>query len=225
MPTKYYYLAQTPTWMKWVGVLILVVSAVVMGSALWSGVQSLTLLGSVPKDLESLGQLGDFFGGHTSAFAGSLTLLAVLFFSYHTAKQQYHFFEHQTEQNSRTTERQFFLGGIDLITQWDIKSPGCDQAMRLLDYYSRLALQANDEELLLIINTVITAELRKNVEGKNGKTKSTNYPFALEAIERIRPIRERDSRAQRARLASLETPPSAGDHRSPADRSSTVASD
>ncbi|KRG40682.1 hypothetical protein ARC20_12730 [Stenotrophomonas panacihumi] len=78
--------------------------------------------------------------------------------------------------------------------------------MRLLDYYSRLALRSDDEELLLLLNTVVTAQLRKNLEGKNGSFKSTNYAFACEAIERIRPLRERDGRAQRARLKKLLDP-------------------
>lgn len=211
-PSGYAYVKETPTWLKWVVGLIAVAAMLVLGAALWSGAQSLTLFGEVPKTLEGLGQLGDFFGGHASAFVGSLTLLAVLFFSFHTARQQQLFFEHQVAQSKCNTERQFFLDGINLVTQWDIKSPGCDQAMRLLDYYSRLALKSEDEELLLILNTVITAELRRNIEGKNSKAKSTNYSFAAEALERIRPIRERDGRAQKGRISAVKTPPPAGDH-------------
>lgn len=36
--------------------------------------------------------------------------------------------------------------------------------MRLLDYYSFLALSHNDSELFHILNTVMTAEIRKNLE-------------------------------------------------------------
>ena len=148
--------------------------------------------------LTELGQLGDFFGGHTSAFAGSISLVVVLFFTFHQAKQQREFFVVQQEYISKTTTRQFFLEGINLITQWDIESPGCDQCMRLLDYYSRLALSSEDNELLLLLNTVMTAKIRQNLEGKNGSFKATNYPYACEAIERIRPLREADARRYKA---------------------------
>src|SRR3954451_18969836 len=56
--------------------------------------------------------------------------------------------------------REHFLAGIAAIAQYDIASPGCEQAMRLLDYYSSLALGSEDPELLHILNTVMTAEIR-----------------------------------------------------------------
>jgi hypothetical protein len=166
-----------------------------------AGYRNLTV--GLPPDLNltELGQLGDFFGGHTAAFAGSLSLVVVLFFTFHQAKQQRIFFISQQADASKTAERQFFLEGINLITQWDIKSPGCDQCMRLLDYYSRLALLSGERELLLLLNTVITAKIRQNLEGKNGSYKVTNYPYACEAIEQIRPLREADARAKKAGAA------------------------
>jgi len=152
-------------------------------------------------NLTELGQLGDFFGGHTSAFTGSLSLVLVLFFTFHQSKQQRDFFISQQADSSRATNRQYFLEGINLITQWDIKSPGCDQCMRLLDYYGRLAMQTDDRELLLLLNTVMTAQIRQNLEGKNGNFKVTNYPYACEAIKKIRPLREADARALKASVA------------------------
>jgi predicted SprT family Zn-dependent metalloprotease len=99
----------------------------------------------------------------------------------------------------QATTRNFFLEGVNQITQWDIASPGCDQCMRLLDYYGRVALQADDRELLLILNTVITAKIRQNLQGQNGSYKQTNYPYACEALEQIKPLREADGRAQTER--------------------------
>ena len=73
--------------------------------------------------------------------------------------------------------------------------------MRLLDYYGRLAMQTDDRELLLLLNTVMTAQIRQNLEGKNGNFKVTNYPYACEAIKKIRPLREADARALKASVA------------------------
>lgn len=75
--------------------------------------------------------------------------------------------------------------------------------MRLLDYYSRVALKSiNRDELLLILNTVITAKIRQNLQGKNGKFKVTNYAYACTAIQIIGKIRETDVR----RHKNLSTP-------------------
>lgn len=193
-----------------VGLGLALISLVVFATAIRNGAAVLSLSGTPTENLTELGQLGDFFGGHFSAFVGSVTLLVVLFFSYHQGKQQEEHIVRQELQASKQASRQAFLDGINLITQWDIQNPGCDQALRLLDYYGRLALKSDDEELLLLLNTVVTAQLRKNLEGKNGSYRSTNYPFACEAMERIRPLRERDGRAQRARLKQLLDPSVAG---------------
>lgn len=198
---RYNYLKETPSWMIFLFLVIGLFAIVPIANMIVIGYQNLTISFSSRLDLTQLGQFGDFFGGHTSAFAGSLSLVVVLFFTFHQAKQQRVFFLSQQAATLRTTDRQFFLEGINLITQWDIKAPGCDQCMRLLDYYGRLALISEDRELLLLLNTVITAKIRENLEGKNGSFKVTNYPYASEAIERIRPLREADARAQRASKA------------------------
>lgn len=189
------YLKETPRWMIILLVALGLLAVFPILNLIILGSQNLDILSSKNLGLVKLGQLGDFFGGHTSAFAGSLSLVVVLFFTFHQARQQRVFFLAQQAETSRTADRQFFLEGINLITQWDIKSPGCSQCMRLLDYYGRLALLSKDQELLLLLNTVITAKIRENLEGKNGNFKVTNYPFACEAIEKIRPIREADARA------------------------------
>ncbi|TDS97263.1 hypothetical protein [Erwinia rhapontici] len=195
---RYNYLKETPRWMIFILLVVSLFAIVPIVNMIVIGYQNLTISFSSRLDLTQLGQFGDFFGGHTSAFAGSLSLVVVLFFTFHQSKQQRVFFLSQQADTLRTTERQFFLEGINLITQWDIKVPGCDQCMRLLDYYGRLALISEDRELLLLLNTVITAKIRENLEGKNGSFKVTNYPYACEAIERIRPLREADARAQKA---------------------------
>lgn len=194
---RYNYLKETPRWMIFLLLVVSLFAIVPILNMIVIGYQNLTISFSPRLDLTQLGQFGDFFGGHTSAFAGSLSLVVVLFFTFHQSKQQRVFFLSQQADTLRTTDRQFFLEGINLITQWDIKAPGCDQCMRLLDYYGRLALISEDRELLLLLNTVITAKIRENLEGKNGSFKVTNYPYACEAIKKIRPLREADARAQK----------------------------
>jgi hypothetical protein len=198
---RYDYLKETPRWMIALLVVVGLLALFPIANLVVVGYQNLKISYGKTLNLTELGQLGDFFGGHTSAFAGSLSLVVVLFFTFHQAKQQRAFFLSQQADTSRTTDRQFFLEGINLITQWDIKSPGCDQCLRLLDYYGRLALLSKDRELLLLLNTVITAKIRENLEGRNGSFKVTNYPYACEAIEKIRPLREADARAQKASKA------------------------
>ena len=72
--------------------------------------------------------------------------------------------EAQTALNRQFYMRQHFLAGIAAIAEYDIASPGCEQAMRLLDYYSHVALSYDDPELFWILNTVMTAEIRKKLE-------------------------------------------------------------
>ena len=168
MTARYNYLKESPLWMILLLGLIIFLAGIPLANLIFVGYQNLKIGFSGTYNLGELGQLGDFFGGHTSAFAGSLSLVVVLFFTFHQAKQQHGFFLTQLTETLRTANRQFFLEGINLITQWDIQSPGCDQCMRLLDYYSRVALLSDDRELLLLLNTVITAKIRENLEGRKG---------------------------------------------------------
>ncbi|WP_146165860.1 hypothetical protein [Stenotrophomonas panacihumi] len=66
--------------MRIVGILLAAISLIVILTALRNGAAVLSLSGTSVKNLEELAQLGDFFGGHFSAFVGSITLLIVLFF-------------------------------------------------------------------------------------------------------------------------------------------------
>jgi hypothetical protein len=166
---------------------------------LYLGVRNLEFDYRGEISLTGLGQVGDFFGGHTAAFAGSMSLLVVLFFTFHQAKQQSQFFEVQQRERTRHTERDFFLQGINLITQWDIASPGCDQCLRLLDYYGRIALASTDRELPLILNTVITAKIRENLQGQNGSFKRTNYPYACDVMDKIAALRKEDGLASKTK--------------------------
>ena len=202
----YKYLDKTPVWMIILLSVVAMLAIFPVVNLVVVGYNNLSLGVTTGLSFTELGQMGDFFGGHTSAFSGALSLIVVLFFTFHQAKQQREFFLAQKTEAAKTSDRQFFLDGINLVTQWDIKSSGADQCMRLLDYYSRLALESGDRELLLILNTVITAQIRKNLEGKNGSFRATNYPYACEAVERIRIFREADSRAHKAKRLGNSKP-------------------
>lgn len=76
---------------------------------------------------------------------GSVTLIVVIFTGFLQLRQERQF-----------RIREHFLTGIAAIAQYDIKERGCEQAMRLLDYHSSLALEFDDPELFLILNTVMT---------------------------------------------------------------------
>ncbi|PMQ16511.1 hypothetical protein [Janthinobacterium sp. AD80] len=206
--TKYSYFDNTPAWMMFVLAPMALLALVPLLNFSFLAWQNLDFkfFNIDVLSLGGLGQMGDFFGGHMAAFAGSLSLLVVIFFTFHQANQQRQFFDQQQyqqrqffdQQQSQTNQasmRTFFLEGVNQITQWDIESPGCDQCMRLLDYYGRVALASEDRELLLILNTVITAKIRKNLQGENGSFKQSNYPYACKALDHIKPLREEDGRA------------------------------
>jgi hypothetical protein len=90
----------------------------------------------------------------------------------------------QSTQARQFHMRQHFLAGIAAIAQYDIDSPGCEQAMRLLDYYSYLALSHDDSELFHILNTVMTDRIRKNLEEIQAK-KQEIYVDAVAARTRV----------------------------------------
>jgi hypothetical protein len=98
----------------------------------------------------------------------------------------------QLRQEQQFRIREHFLTGIAAITQYDIASAGCEQAMRLLDYYSSLALKQDDPDLFLILNTVMTGQVRKNLEDIQEKKQET-YVHAVTAREHIkRMLREQN---------------------------------
>lgn len=129
----------------------------------------------LPK-LADLGSQGDFFGGHIGAIVGSITLLVVLLTAYM-----------QLVYERRFRVREHFLSGITVIGQYDIDSPGCEQAMRLLDYYSAVALELKDDELLLLLNTVMTGDIRRKLESLDA-TKQEIYLDAREARRTIQQL-------------------------------------
>ena len=121
-----------------------------------------------------LGTQGDFFGGHVAAITSSLTLLIVLASGF--VQQSY-------DRIFRLREQ--FLSGLNVIGQYDIAKPGCEQALRLLDHYSALALELDDNELLLLLNTVMTREIRARLEELEGEKKPDIYVSARAAKARI----------------------------------------
>lgn len=186
---------------NWIGGVVVILAATA-GLILLYGFSSINSL-----DLAERGQQGDFIGGHFGPAIGSITLAIVVVTSYLQTKQQNKFYEDQKRQTETFFFRQSFMDGISLVSQWDSQYPGCPQAMRLLDYYSRVALQRDEEELFLVLNTVITREIRANLEGKgDGTFKRDSYPFAVAALERIRPLRERDARALKKSRSNPSTP-------------------
>jgi chromosomal replication initiation ATPase DnaA len=128
----------------------------------------------------TLGELagqGEFFGGHVTAITSSLTLIIVIAASY--MQQAY-------DRTFRLREQ--FLAGLSVIGQYDIAKPGCEQAMRLLDHYSELALELGDSELLLLLNSVMTSEIRARLEKLDELKKSDIYVSARAAKKRIAEI-------------------------------------
>ncbi len=136
------------------------------------------ILGWRPLSLGRFGSQGDFFGGHIAAAVGSITLLIVLLTGYI-----------QLTLDRKFRLREHFLSGISIIGQYDINSAGCEQALRVLDYYSSVALELDDDELLLLLNTVMTNEIRNKLEAKDGPTKDA-YLDAKKARGRIQKILE-----------------------------------
>ncbi len=124
--------------------------------------------------LGDLGTQGDFFGGHVAAVTSSLTLVIVIASSY---------MQHAFDRTFRL--REHFLAGLNVIGQYDIAHSGSEQALRLLDHYSALALELNDSELLLLLNTVMTKDIRIRLEELDSGKKNEIYIYARTAKKRI----------------------------------------
>lgn len=146
------------------------------------------LMGKTPMaSLKDYGAQGDFFGGHIGAVAGSITLLVVLLSAYM-----------QLVYERRFRLREHFLSGISIIGQYDIDEPGCEQAMRLLDYYAAIAIELHEDELLLLLNTVMTSEIRKKLEELE-TSKQETYLDAREARRRIQVLLKKYHLARKER--------------------------
>jgi hypothetical protein len=92
MTMRYNYFKETPLWMIVVLSVVGLFAFIPIANLIVVGYKHLTIGLPSALSLTELGQLGDFFGGHTAAFAGSLSLVVVLFFTFHQAKQQRIFF-------------------------------------------------------------------------------------------------------------------------------------
>jgi hypothetical protein len=103
----------------------------------------------------------------------------------------------QALEERRFRDREHLVSGIAAIAQYDISDPGCEQAMRLLNYYSYLALSRNDEDFLRILNTVITAEVRKKLEDLEARKQQETYPYAIEAHGRIKDLLKNEALARK----------------------------
>jgi hypothetical protein len=136
------------------------------------------IYGPIFSSPDGRAQQGDFFGGHLSALFGCLTLLIVLYFGWR-----------QREDDREAKKRESFLAGLDLIAQYDLKSPGCEQAMRILDYYSKLAQEDGNEEWLWMLNVVITKDIRKKLEDLREQRQEI-YIHAQEVHQKIHAVFE-----------------------------------
>lgn len=136
---------------------------------------SIGLFGSKP--FSDLGTQGDFFGGHVAAITSSLTLIIVVITGY---------LQHSADRAFRL--REHFLAGLNVIGQYDVTKPGCEQALRLLDHYAALALELNDNELLLLLHTVMTRDIKARLEELEQPNKPDIYVNARLAKKRIAEI-------------------------------------
>ena len=127
-----------------------------------------------PRPVSELGAQGDFFGGHVAAITSSITLLVVLITG---------FLQQATDRAFRL--REHFLAGLNVIGQYDVAHPGCEQALRLLDHYSRIAIQLDNDELLLLLNTVITKDIRSKLEFYDQENTPDIYVYARSAKKKI----------------------------------------
>ncbi|WP_343633687.1 hypothetical protein [Roseateles sp.] len=137
----------------------------------------LAVFGKTEEQLATLGPLGDFFGGHVAAISSSLTLIIVLTTSY---------IQQTSDRTFRLREQ--FLAGLAVIGQYDIARSGCEQALRLLDHYAGLALALEDDELLLLLNTVMTRDIRLRLEEIEKEKGSEIYVYARKAKGQISEI-------------------------------------
>lgn len=176
---KGFYRESLP-WVFWVTAALLLAGAVtiaIIGVA--SGITSTPIFRL--DQVSALGSQGDFFGGHFSAILGLVTIVFV------GAS-----FLLERQRARRAALRELFLKGLDQIISSRKTTPSDAQyeavdpvSLRLVNYYARVALANADEtELLLILNIGITGALRtaieKDAEGRH------DYPFAWEALHKYR---------------------------------------
>lgn len=134
---------------------------------------------------DKLGQQGDFFGGHLAAVAAILTLSIVIYTSFTQSQQQQRFFM-----------REYFLRGVELMAD-AVHQGGELRALRVADYFARLAESEKDDELFLILNTAFVGHLRTVLEQREAHTVN-NYPFAVAALDDIGKIQKRKALARKS---------------------------
>jgi len=93
---------------------------------------------------------------------------------------------------------------VEMIFRMTTTDPDSTVAMRLLDLYAKRALHETNDEGLMILNTVITGQIRENLEGKRGSFNATNYIFALAAHNRIAILRREECMALKKVLSTTQ---------------------
>jgi len=127
-------------------------------------------------DPSAQGAQGDFIGGHLGTIIGSITLIVVILAAYHQARD-----------DPKFRIRDYFLNGIGAISSYEAQQPATEQALRLLDYFALVALELDDNELLLILNTVIARDIRKRIE-EIDEAGGREYPNAIAARRQIQKL-------------------------------------
>lgn len=167
--------SNTPWMLKAIVAAIVLLGLAVAVACVYSAVY-----GPILSDTAQLGTQGDFFGGHLAAAVGALTLAIVIYTSYQQSLQQERFFS-----------RQYFIQGVELIAA-AIRENDATTALRLIEYYARLALSKRDAELFLILNTILCGDIRKQLESPD-KNIAGNYPFAVDAVVEIGTLLKKQS--------------------------------
>ena len=174
------YRTRVPKTLTLTLVLIVLLAVIVLAAGLWSIWYCRPAFGGSTE----LAQQGEFIGGHLAAVAGVLTLAIVIYTSFTQSQQQQRFFM-----------RGYFLHGVELIGEAMQRG---DQlhAYRLTDYFSRLAKSERDDELFLILNTILSGALRSVFEKPDQNTIG-NYPFAATIMADIAQIQKEKALARK----------------------------
>jgi hypothetical protein len=163
-----FYSQRTPTLIRqtlWaLGVAALCVLAI--------GLYAILVGHAVIPEPSSLGQQGDFFGGHIAALIGSVTLAFVIYTSYVQSRQTELFFM-----------RQYFLSGVEHIAE-ALQAGDHIRVARLLDYFSRLALSRSDDELYLILELALTPAVEGVIAEEGTKGYAEGYSPKLNIYSR-----------------------------------------
>lgn len=169
---KQYY---APTTSSGIKLIILAITLLCLGLV---GLAVISILkGPIFTLSDSLSQQGSFFGGYLTAIVGLLTIAAVVLIGYRQQQEQQRYFM-----------RQYFLHGLELISS-AMQNTDEVQALRIIDYFSRLAMSSDDDELFLVLNTIFSGNIRKQLESPEEYTRN-NYPFAVETVSRIGEIQK-----------------------------------